>query len=168
MKRLLTALLLLGPLYGLAACGKETTVPGNPAGTDQTPGGGNNEPDGSVYRIRITVAGNALTANLDDNTTVKDFVSLLPMTVNMTDFAGAEKIFYLPRKLSTDVAEAGVRPVTGDIAYYAPWGNIAVFYNDAAYSSSLYRIGTVVGGIGAFSTDGDINNVTIELLETNK
>ena len=33
-------------------------------------------------------------------------------------------------RLSTDGAPAGVDPEIGDIAYYAPWGNLALFYSD--------------------------------------
>jgi hypothetical protein len=38
-----------------------------------------------------------------------------------------EKIGDLPKKLSTDGAPTGSNPNVGDIAYYAPLGNLAIF-----------------------------------------
>jgi hypothetical protein len=39
-----------------------------------------------------------------------------------------------PRKLSTSGARPGSDPDVGDIAYYAPWGNLALFYRNFGYS----------------------------------
>jgi hypothetical protein len=33
--------------------------------------------------------------------------------------------------LSTDGAPAGARPEAGDLTYYSPWGNLAVFIETA-------------------------------------
>jgi hypothetical protein len=34
----------------------------------------------------------------------------------------------------------------GDITYYAPWGNLALFYRDFPYSNGLIRLGTLDTG----------------------
>jgi hypothetical protein len=52
--------------------------------------------------------------------------------VTLEDYAATEKITYLSRKLSTANSPAGSQPSSGDIAYYAPWGNLAFFYKDFA------------------------------------
>jgi hypothetical protein len=31
----------------------------------------------------------------------------------------------------------------GDITYYAPWGNLAIFYRDFGYSPGLVRLGHI-------------------------
>jgi Cyclophilin-like family len=36
---------------------------------------------------------------------------------------------------------AGSDPSIGDIAYYAPWGNLALFYKDFGYSNGLITLG---------------------------
>ena len=35
---------------------------------------------------------------------------------------------------------------SGKLRYYAPWGNLAVFYQDIGYSESLYILGTIRSG----------------------
>jgi hypothetical protein len=102
---------------------------------------------GHPMKIRIKAGGEVLTATLTDTETSRDFVSLFPLKLAMKDYAGAEKIGYPPRKLSTGQAPAGYDPAVGDIAYYAPWGNVAVFYKDAGYAKGLIKLGTLDGGI---------------------
>lgn len=109
----------------------------------------------------MTVNGKAVVATLADNPTAKDFYSLLPLTLTLSDYAATEKIAYLPRKLSGDGAPAGTEPAIGDIAYYAPWGNLAIFYKDFAYSDGLINLGKIDSGFEAFKADGSLK-VTIE------
>jgi hypothetical protein len=85
---------------------------------------------GNTMKIRLTINGKQLNGTLVDSETARDFASLLPLTVTLEDHAGTEKIVYLPRKLSTKGAPSGSDPSAGDIAYYAPWGNLALFYKD--------------------------------------
>jgi len=92
-------------------------------------------------RIRITTADAVFTAVLEDSETARDFASLLPLQVTLTDYNRTEKIADLPRPLSTAGAPAGADPVIGDLAYYAPWGNLAIYYRDFAYSPGLVRLG---------------------------
>lgn len=92
-------------------------------------------------KIRVIVDGKSLTATLDNNATARDFFTQLPMTVTLEDYRNTEKIFYLATKLSKDGAPEGLDPSVGDITYYAPWGNIAIFYKDFGYSSGLVKLG---------------------------
>jgi hypothetical protein len=119
---------------------------------------------GDTMRIRITLEDTVLTATLVDSQTTQDFISLLPLTLTLEDYAGTEKISDLPRRLSTEGAPPGSDPSVGDIAYYAPWGNLALYYNDFGYSSGLIILGTMDSGIEALSGPGSVN-VTIELIE---
>jgi hypothetical protein len=96
-----------------------------------------------TMKIRIDVNGTRVTATLDDNATAIDFVALLPLTLTLKDYNGTEKISNLPKKLSTDDVPAGVDPSVGDIAYYAPWGNLAIFYKDFGYSRGLVKLGRI-------------------------
>jgi len=80
----------------------------------------------NTMKIRLVVDGKAIQATLLDSPTSRDFYSLLPMTITLEDYASTEKIAYMPRKLSTAGAPDGVDPAVGDIAYYAPWGNVAI------------------------------------------
>jgi hypothetical protein len=119
-------------------------------------------------KIRINIGGTAMvTATLDDNETAKDFVSLLPMMLTFEDYASTEKISYLPRKLSTKGAPPGCDPSVGDITYYAPWGNLALFYRDFGYSSRLIKLEIIDSGVEALDRPGPLK-VTIESIREDK
>jgi hypothetical protein len=114
-----------------------------------------------TMNIRLAFDGKVVDATLLDNATARDFLSLLPMTLTLEDYASTEKIGYPPRKLSMAGAPAGVDPSIGDIAYYAPWGNLAIYYKDFGYSSGLIVLGRIDSGIEAFQAPGSLK-VTIE------
>jgi hypothetical protein len=118
----------------------------------------------NTMKIRLTIDGRAIMATLIDNATSRDFLSLLPMTVTLEDYAATERISYLPRKLSTAGAAAGSDPSVGDITYYAPWGNLAIFYKDFGYSRGLIQLGRIDSGIEALNVPGPLK-VTIEPVE---
>lgn len=115
-------------------------------------------------KIRIKVEDKVLTATLRDSKTARDFVSLLPLTLTLDDYNKTEKISYLPRKLSTEGAPAGSDPDVGDIAYYAPWGNLAIYYKDFGYSDGLVILGKIDGDMEAFRAPGSVK-ATIELVK---
>lgn len=114
------------------------------------------EPVSTGLKLKISVNGTVLTGNLYENPSAKDFASLLPLILTLEDYAATEKIQMLPRKLSTQDAPSGADPSPGDIAYYAPWGNLAVFYKDFGYSNGLVILGKINGDMEAFSAQGPV------------
>lgn len=114
-------------------------------------------------RIRMTINGRVATATLDDTPTARDFASLLPLTLTLTDYASTEKVSDLPRRLSQEGAPAGYAPSMGDITYYAPWGNLAIFYRDFSYSRGLIRLGRIDSGGEALNQSGSLRT-TIEIV----
>lgn len=114
-------------------------------------------------KIRITIDGRSIQGTLADNATARDFAALLPLTVTLEDYARTEKIHYLPRKLSTVGAPAGIDPSVGDITYYAPWGNLAIFYRDFGYSNGLIKLGRIDSGIELLVSPGALR-ATIEVI----
>src|SRR3954464_10736627 len=79
-------------------------------------------------KINITVSGVTLTAMVMDNPTAKDFVSLLPLTMSMGDLFKREKFGHLQKALS----EKGPRKnnyEVGDIAYWSPARDLAIYYH---------------------------------------
>jgi hypothetical protein len=116
----------------------------------------------SHMKIRLSAGNTVLTATMLDNEASRDFISLLPLTVTFKDYAGTEKITYLPKRLSSKGAPAGTDPSVGDIAYYAPWGNIAIFYQDFGFSEGLIKLGHIDSGIEAFAGKDVDFAVTIE------
>jgi hypothetical protein len=118
----------------------------------------------SAMKIRLIVDGRSITATLIDTPTTRDFLNLLPLTLILEDYASTEKIAYLTRKLSEEGAPAGVDPSVGDITYYAPWGNLALFYRDFRYAKGLIKLGSIDEGTEVFSVPGSVT-VTIEPLQ---
>ncbi len=96
-------------------------------------------------KLKISFGDTEITATLYDNPTARDFISMLPITTELEDYASNEKIFYPERKLTKDGAPGGYDPSKGDITYYAPWGDVAIFYKDFGYSSGLISLGRIDG-----------------------
>jgi hypothetical protein len=115
-------------------------------------------------KIRITVEDTELTATLIDSKTTQDFIALLPLTLTLEDYGGTEKISYLSKRLTTEGVPSGIDPSVGDITYYAPWGNLAIFYRDFGYSSGLVLLGKFDGDMEALNVPGPVS-ATIELVE---
>ncbi|MBN1971717.1 MAG: hypothetical protein JXR48_13665 [Candidatus Delongbacteria bacterium] len=59
------------------------------------------------------------------------------------DYAGTEKISDLPKKLNAKESPSGYDPKIGDLTYYSPWGNIAIFYKDFGYAAGLIHLGEI-------------------------
>lgn len=110
----------------------------------------------TTQRLKITLGKTVLTATLNDSPTTQDFISLLPLTLTLKDYAGTEKISDLPKRLSTNGAPNGSKPLVGAVAYYAPWGNLALFYKAFSFSDGLILLGRIETGIEALQTAGSI------------
>jgi len=107
-------------------------------------------------KIHLDVEGESVTATLDDSAAARDFAALLPLSLTLEDYAVIERIANLPRKLVTTEAPAGVKPKTGDINYYAPWGNLAIFIGGNPYALGLVRLGTVDTGLEVLQRPGPL------------
>ncbi|MBD5626277.1 MAG: hypothetical protein HDQ90_02045 [Desulfovibrio sp.] len=117
--------------------------------------------------MRILFEGGDAVATLLDNPLADAFLRLLPMEVEFSDFAGAEKIFYLAEKLPVrGTANADERK--GDFCYYAPWGNIAVFYKGYGHGKNLYVLGSLASGKEKLAAMKQNFKANIEVLEAGK
>ncbi|WP_370269243.1 cyclophilin-like fold protein [Streptomyces sp. V4I8] len=86
----------------------------------------------------------------------------MPLTLNLSDFHETEKIADLPRRLSTSGAPDAAETKPGDLAYYAPWGNLALFYRGSGSSDAgLIILGHVNGDTERLAT-ATATEVTIE------
>ena len=113
-------------------------------------------------RIKLTVNGNEIFVRLDDNVASKELLEMLPLTLTFEDFNSTEKIATLPSELSTEGLPSGYTPKVGDFSYYAPWGNLSIFYEDFRYSNSLYKLGTIESGTEILGNMNGNFEVTIE------
>ena len=115
-------------------------------------------------KLRLTIDGTPHLATLYDNAASRDLLKLLPLELMLEDYASAEKIAYLPRKLDTSGLPAGFDPTPGDITYYAPWGNLAIFYRDQPFASGLVSLGRIESGVDALKVGGTLK-VKIEAVK---
>ena len=176
--------LLCAVLFLLSSC----TTPGNDtnkdnAGTSENTEGKNTtdtgssekEPDSTEKnstRIMFTFEGQTVYGTLDDNSVSRDLISRLPLTLTFSDYSNTEKIAYLPEGSSewdTSDAPDSCTPAAGDIAMYAPWGNLSVFYHSFRQSSGLVPLGKLdEGGTEKFAAMSGDFSVTIALADSKK
>lgn len=139
--------LLLMLALPLTACGSEPEIINRPETEEPSTPDASDEPDNDNNRMKIkmTVSGRTITATMTDNAAAQDFISRLPLEVEMEEYNRTEKIFYPSPKLNIDGVKRGCAPAPGDITIYAPWGNVAIFYKSWPQSSELIRIGRIDG-----------------------
>lgn len=105
------------------------------------------EETGEQNRIKITFEDKELYVKLIDNESSRDLINMLPLTVDFDDYNHTEKIASLPRKLELNNNPGEYSVQVGDFAYYAPWGNLSIFYKEFKSSSSLQKLGEFETGI---------------------
>ena len=125
-----------------------------------------NEVSKKVHRmkINITIAGTALSATLADNETARGFAALLPLHLSMNDLFGREKYAHLPKPLSEEGPKKK-RYEVGEIAYWSPSRDIAVYYHqdgESIPSPGIIPIARIDAGAEAFNVPGSVK-VTIEI-----
>lgn len=133
-----------------------TATPNGPAGEDQV----------NVTRLRFSTGDAEIVVRVADNPTSRDFVSKLPLSLTFEEFAGREKISYLPEELTTE-GSPGAAARNGDLIYYVPWGNLGFFYNadpNGGTSDDVIAIGTVESGLDQLN-QLEQGQVTAEVIE---
>lgn len=115
--------------------------------------GGPNDQEKTDMRIRLTFSERTMTATLYDNPSARDFASMLPLDLEIDDYASNEKIAYLPRKLTIEGHGPFGNERPYDLCYYMPWGNLAMFYADYKHPG-LVRLGRFDEGYDALHVPG--------------
>ncbi len=116
--------------------------------------------------IRITFDDTVLAARLHDDATARDLAARLPLTLTFRDHNNVEKTAPLPRELSLEGAPEGHDPAAGDIGYWAPGGDVVLYYDsDAPFFNGIVRVGEFDGAMDAIERQGGDFSVTIERAE---
>lgn len=113
-------------------------------------------------QISVTCGDMQVVYELNDSPTAQGLLSQLPLTVEVEDFSTNEKVFYPPQELDTSdtpLAEGGA----GTLAYYAPWGDVVLFYDSFSANGSLYELGEAVSGAEDISQM--TGTITVETVE---
>ena len=104
----------------------------------------NSEQGGAMY-ISVRAKGNITLFKLNNSHAAKALYEQLPLTIKAEPYSDNEMIFYPPEKLSTDHTPMA-NAKAGTLAYYAPWGDVVMFYKDFGSASGLYELGNSVSG----------------------
>lgn len=107
-------------------------------------------------RVRFSFNDVTMSAVLYDNPSSRDFFSMLPLDLTISDFGQNEKIAYLPRKLTEDGSGIFGNEQPYDLCYYMPWGNLAMFYADYRHPG-LIRLGRFDEGYEALHVKGEFS-----------
>ena len=95
--------------------------------------------------INVTCAGETVTYELNDSVAARVLYEQLPLTCDVEPFGSNEQTFYPPESLDCSdapLAEGGA----GVLAYYEPWGDVVMFYDDFSANGSLYELGHATAG----------------------
>ena len=111
--------------------------------------------------ITVAVGGRAYPATLADNPAARDLAAQLPLTLTFRDYNRVEKIATLPRPLTTQGVPAGADPEVNDIGYYAPTGDLVLYYGDVGYWTGIVRLGVLPVGMPEIAGQPDGFTATI-------
>jgi hypothetical protein len=117
-------------------------------------------------KINIKIGSKVFAATLADNATAREFASVLPLTVSMKDLFGREKYATLPKALS-EKSPRRHRYEVGDIAYWSPSHDLALYYHqdrESIPSPGIISIAKFDDGVEALNVPGSVT-VIIELAE---
>jgi hypothetical protein len=99
----------------------------------------------TATKINVTTNGNIVVFELNNSQAARDFYAQLPLRIKVENYGSVEKIFYPPKKLRTaDTPKADAQK--GTLAYYAPWGNVVMFYGRFGSAAGLYELGRAISG----------------------
>jgi len=117
-------------------------------------------------KIQLTANGRTLTARVIESPAARDFVSLLPLTLTMSDLFKREKFGQLPRAISQEGRHTHTYTL-GDIAYWSPGPDIAIFYRhdgERIPDPGIIVLGKIGTDVEALNLPGSVS-VTIELMK---
>lgn len=82
---------------------------------------------------------------LNDSKAASSLYEQLPLTIEVEDYSDNEKIMYPPKKLDVSDAPKAEGPI-GTLAYYEPWGDVVMFYDNYQGANGLYSLGEAISG----------------------
>lgn len=93
--------------------------------------------------IVLTIEDHVITGTLLDNPAANALMEQLPLTLSFDDFNSVEKVAPLAAPLPMTGMPAGADPEVGDIGFWAPGGDLVLYYGDVGYWNGIARLGSV-------------------------
>ena len=97
-------------------------------------------------QIRIESDTHKMIFQLNGSSAAKALYEQLPLAVTIEDYGTVEKIFYPPQKLDISDTPPAEGPA-GTLAYYEPWGDVAIFTDKCEKTNGLYELGEAISGM---------------------
>ncbi len=97
-------------------------------------------------KMRVSDGSHNIIFELNDSESAKSLYEQLPLTLQVDNFSSNEKIFYPTNELNTDNTPHANGGGAGTLAYYAPWGDVVMFYDSFSSASGLYELGSAIEG----------------------
>lgn len=119
------------------------------------------EQEENPMKIRVASGSSAIIFQLNDSRAARELAAQLPLRVDVEDFSTNEKIFYPPEPLNPENTPAAGTG-RGTLAYYAPWEDVVMFYDDFKAGGGLYELGHAVAGEGLIETLSGTIEITLE------
>ncbi|WP_199241537.1 cyclophilin-like fold protein [Serinibacter arcticus] len=110
--------------------------------TPPTPESGETVPEPTGTAVTLTIGEQRITATLNDSPAARALAQQLPLTLAFDDFNAVEKIARLETPLPMAGMPPGDDPEIADIGFYAPSGDLVLYYGDVGYYTGIARLGT--------------------------
>jgi hypothetical protein len=99
----------------------------------------------TTMKINVKANSNIIVFKLNNSPAANELYAQLPLSITVENYSNNEKIFYPPKKLNTtNTPQADAR--AGTLAYYAPWGDVVMFYGSFGSAAGLYELGHAISG----------------------
>ena len=110
----------------------------------------------------VMAEGVTFSLTLQDHSAARSLLAQLPLTLSFEDYNATEKIAYPPEPLDLSDAPESCDPQVGTLAYYAPWGNLCIFYRDFPHSEGLVPLGQLEGNLQLLAGMEDGFEITLQ------
>lgn len=94
-------------------------------------------------KLNLIVGESVFTATMCANTSVTEFVSMLPLTLTFADYNRQERSSRFPKRLPINEPKDGMNILAGDINYYTPFRNLNIYYKNSGLSFCHVPLGKI-------------------------
>ena len=115
--------------------------------------------------ITLTIGTTVLEGHLWGSPPARELIAQLPLELEFRDLNSVEKIARLPRQLTMDGVPKGDDPEPNDIGYYAPTGDLVLYYDDVGYWDGIVRLGVFTSDMDPIRSQAGTFTATIRLAD---
>jgi hypothetical protein len=146
-------------ILAIMACNSKSSMDQNSNNNpgQENSGTGSSEVDSSSNQLKIKIGSRTFNAILVSNPTVTAFKARLPMTVNMTELNGNERLYNFSSTLPANASNPR-NIATGDLMLYGST-TLVLFYESFPTSYSYTRLGKIdnASGLAAAVGNGSVS-----------